>query len=293
MRKSKNFASIFPLLLAFLLGVSFLSGFFKKEVIWSYDCTPKSCYNGWNTIYHVWIGNSYGCNGPYNPTYYCSGGDTTCTGTSGTGYYVDSNCSTPAVPKGCCYGPTCTGCSCTPTCGGDYPLSSCDGPGCTSGDRCCDKKDSCGKLCGGQECKTCYVCTTPAAPATPTSVSLRVNTTDYNLSTNSVSPTIIDYRNGGTIKVFSNSTTTNYKYDVYNAYSGGTSLLDYSGTTQIQPTSGSLAYSPIGRFEARHYNFKCPDNSRNYSGTRIGYYCMERNVKPPTTPTGMNMTIDG
>jgi len=120
-----------------------------------------------------------------------------------------------------------------------------------------------------------------------------VGTTDYNLSTNSSSPTIIDYRNGGTIKVFSNSTTTNYKYDVYNAYTGGTSLLDYSGTTQIQPASGSLAYSPIGRFEARHYNLKCPDNSRNYSGTRTGYYCMERNVKPPTTPTGMNMTIDG
>jgi hypothetical protein len=61
----------------------------------------------------------------------------------------------------------------------------------------------------------------------------------------------------------------------------------------VQPASGSLAYSAIGRFEARHYNFKCPDNTRNYSGTRIGYYCMERNVKPPTTPTGMNMTIDG
>ncbi len=193
----------------------------------------------------------------------------------------------------CCVYPTCTGCSCTPTCGGDYPLGSCTGPGCSSGDRCCTNVNSCGVACGGTTCKTCYVCTTPAAPATPTSVSLRVNTTDYNLSTNSASPTIIDYRNGGTIKVFSNSTTTNYKYDVYNAYSGGTLLLDYSGTTQIQPASGSLAYSHIGRFEARHYNFKCPDNSRNYSGTRIGYYCMERNVKPPATPTGMNMTIDG
>ncbi len=122
---------------------------------------------------------------------------------------------------------------------------------------------------------TCYVCNAPTAPATPTSVYLRVGTTDYNLSTSSSSPTVIDYRNGGTIKVFSNSTTTNYKYDVYNAYTGGTSLLDYAGTTQVQPASGSLTYSSIGRFEARHYNFKCPDNSRNYSGTRTGYFCME------------------
>jgi hypothetical protein len=54
-----------------------------------------------------------------------------------------------------------------------------------------------------------------------------------------------------------------------------------------------LAYSAIGRFEAKHYNFICPENTEQYSETRIGYYCMERNVKPPTTPTGMNLTIDG
>jgi hypothetical protein len=54
-----------------------------------------------------------------------------------------------------------------------------------------------------------------------------------------------------------------------------------------------LAYSAIGRFEASHYNFICPENTEQYSETRIGYYCMERNVKPPTTPTGMNLTIDG
>jgi len=186
----------------------------------------------------------------------------------------------------------CTGCSCTPTCGGDYPLGSCAGLGCSSGDRCCTNVDSCGVACGGTTCKTCYSCTPPDPPATPTDVSLRVNTTDYSLSINSSSPTIIDYRSGGDIKVFSNS-TTNYKYDVYNAYSGGTLLMDYSGTTQIQPESESLAYSPIGRFEARHYNLKCPDDSENYSETLTGYYCMERNVKPPTTPTGMNMTIDG
>ncbi|MFA7628402.1 MAG: hypothetical protein WCY37_03270, partial [Candidatus Dojkabacteria bacterium] len=194
----------------------------------------------------------------------------------------------------CEYSSTCcVGCSCTPTCAADGFLDSCTGPGCADEVADCINKDSCGVACGGTTTKACFSCTPPAAPATPTSVSLRVNTTNYSLSTNSSSPTIIDYRTGGTIKVFSNSTTTNYKYDVYNAYSGGTSLLNYSGTTQVQPASGSLAYSPIGRFEASHYNFKCPDNSRNYSGTRIGYYCMERNVKPPTTPTGMNMTIDG
>jgi len=181
---------------------------------------------------------------------------------------------------GCCEdAPTCTGCSCTPTCGGSYPLGSCSGPGCTSGQRCCTNVDSCGVACGGQTCKTCYVCNPPVVPATPTTVSLRINTTDYTLSTSSSSPTMIDYRNGGTIKVFSNavsnSTTDYYKYNVYNAYTGGTSLLDYAGTTQIQPPSGSLTSSLTGRFEASHYNLKCPDNSRNYSGIKIGYYCLE------------------
>ena len=283
------------------LFILFLHG--ESSTVFAYTCTGSTPYCQTpggivSGVYHwVWVNEgafSWQICSTQQSSYSCSGTNQNCSG--GITTYTSSSCSVQLGFQGCC-GSTnpnpCTGCSCTPTCGGDYPLGSCTGPGCSSGDRCCTNVDSCGVACGGTTCKTCYVCTTPAAPATPTSVSLRVNTTDYNLSTNSASPTIIDYRNGGTIKVFSNSTTTNYKYDVYNAYSGGTLLLDYSGTTQIQPASGSLAYSPIGRFEARHYNFKCPDNTRNYSGTRIGYYCMERNVKPPATPTGMNMTIDG
>ena len=279
------------------LVVFFFSSYSSEILSDTYDCTENGNYcsapvggvlgpgvyvygGGW-CIYMDW-----------QTTYTCSGTDSSCTG--GIGYYKDPDCTGTYYFAGCCQStPTCTGCGCTPTCGGDYPLSSCLGPGCLSGQRCCTNVDSCDEPCGGTTCTTCYACTPPAPPATPTSVSLRVDATDYNLSTNSGSPTIIDYRNGGTIKVFSNSTTDYYKYNVYNAYTGGTSLLDYSGTTQIQPASGSLTYSPIGRFEASHYNFKCPDNSRNYSGTLAGYYCMERNVKPPTTPTGMNLTIDG
>jgi len=301
------------LALIILLSMSLFFRFLPSEVL-AYDCSGSTpyCLDGSRVtvggVYH--IGNywdpireivKYGCHPLTSWSGDCSGNDDDCSG--GIQYWTDAACSYCAFDpsatycfQGCCSGTNpnpCTGCSCSVTCAGSGYLASCTGPGCSNETASCINRDSCGVACGGTTDIACYSCIPPAPPVTPTNVSLRVNTTDYSLSTNSSSPTIIDYRNGGTIKVFSNSTTTNYKYDVYNAYTGGTSLLDYSGTTQIQPASGSLAYSPIGRFEARHYNLKCPDNSNNYSATLTGYYCMERNVKPPTTPTGMNMTIDG
>lgn len=169
--------------------------------------------------------------------------------------------------------------NCNPSCSGQYNYSSCSGLGCSSPQStCCSKVDRCGDLCTEQQCINCYSCSAPS-PNAPSSLTLRVGSQDYPLSTNSSSPTPIDYTNGGTRKVFSNTapSNTSYRYEVFNAYSGGSRILNYSGGTRIKPASGSLTYSQTGRFRARFYNNICPNNVQQYSGDRVGYYCMIEN----------------
>ncbi len=199
--------------------------------------------------------------------------------------------------------------SCTPTCslpacpsGYSTTDSGCRVTSCPSGwelyNGTCRKRnsDGCGGWCAYQTCYRNAAYT--SAPATPISTNMRIGSTNYNLSTSASTPSIMDYRNGGVIKVFTNVVPSGayYSYQVYNAYSGGSTLLNYEGTTQVQPGSGSLTYTDIGRFDGRHWYYKCHDANpatKLYSGSRTGYYCMETNVAPPSSPDNLTMTIDG
>jgi hypothetical protein len=119
-----------------------------------------------------------------------------------------------------------------------------------------------------------------------------------DLSTSSSSRTIFDYRAGGAITVSSSTTPEDetivgYRYRL-RLTPEESNLEEADDGTDI---TRSLTYSPFpttGVILAQRYNWRCPDNTViQRSASTYGYFCMERNVKPPTTPTGMNMTIDG
>ena len=282
-----------------------ISSVFALEIKQPYDCTklPATPYCGaggtvGDSKIWTWGVTQQGfsiCE-TGSKRFSCNSDDTACRG--GMKYYTIPGCpESNAKFQGCCIstgsGCTFTTCySCTPSCGSR--LSSCTGLGCaTDGTSSCTKYDNCGKNCGTKTGGACYKCTVPTVLATPTNTYLRVGSTDYDLSTNPGTPTIVDYRSGGTVKVFSNSSPVSYSYQAYNAISGGTSILNYEGDVQVQPSSGSLPFSGTGRFSARHYQKICPNNTNQYSGTRTGYYCMETNVAPPSTPNNIGMIIDG
>lgn len=140
--------------------------------------------------------------------------------------------------------------------------------------------------------------TNTSAPVAPDYAIMSTPLGSKNLSTSSSSRTIFDYRGGGSITVSSSTTPTDstivgYRYRL-RLTPDGSDLEDTGDGTNI---TRSLTYSPFpttGVILAQRYNWRCPDNTViQRSDSTYGYFCMERNVKPPTTPTGMNMTIDG
>ena len=141
------------------------------------------------------------------------------------------------------------------------------------------------------------------APSTPTTLVVRLGTTDYNITdTTSTNPSIIDYDMVSARKIFSNAVPSGayYSYKLFNAYSGGSTTLSYEGTTQVQPSSGNFTPSAgPARFEAQHFYYKCFNqnpNTKLYSGTKTGYFCLETNIidisQPSYKPSSLTFRLN-
>jgi len=198
--------------------------------------------------------------------------------------------------------PCCSGCSCSlPACKDTtYPLDGCVGPGCSSTTFTCTEVDSCGKSCGGTKSKTCHKCVVPQKPSTPTSLTIKIGNEGHNItSTTASNPLITNYNMTSSRKVFSNAAPSgvNYSYEIYNAYTGGSKVSTYDNVAAAeQPASGS--FSPAAgpaRVEARFLKRKCPDDSKHYSGTKTGYFCLETNLTDVTQqaykPSSIHISI--
>ena len=198
--------------------------------------------------------------------------------------------------------PCCSGCSCSlPACKDTtYPLDGCVGPGCSSTTFTCTEVDSCGKSCGGTKSKTCHKCVVPQKPSTPTSLTIKIGNEGHNItSTTASNPLITNYNMTSSRKVFSNAAPSgvNYSYEIYNAYTGGSKVSTYDNVAAAeQPASGS--FSPAAgpaRVEARFLKRKCPDDSKHYSGTKTGYFCLETNIidiSQPSYPSSLTFRLN-
>ena len=199
--------------------------------------------------------------------------------------------------------PCCSGCSCSlPACKDTtYPLDGCVGPGCSSTTFTCTEVDSCGKSCGGTKSKTCHKCVVPQKPSTPTSLTIKIGNEGHNItSTTASNPLITNYNMTSSRKVFSNAAPSgvNYSYEIYNAYTGGSKVSTYDNVAAAeQPASGS--FSPAAgpaRVEARFLKRKCPDDSKHYSGTKTGYFCLETNIidisQPSYKPSSLTFRLN-
>ncbi len=197
---------------------------------------------------------------------------------------------------GWCTCEVCTGCGCTPpSCPVQYSTTD---TGCGIGTTTsCTNVDSCGNACGGTTTRSCWnqpVYT--GAPSTPSTTYIKVGTTEYTLSTSSGSPTKINFSAGGAVTTYTTTAPSNggYWYKAYNAYSSGTEILSYDGTTKER----SLTPSSTGRIEAKHWVNRCSSYSgdKYYSSTRTGYYCdssCNGSCTPNTCPAGQTTTVTG
>lgn len=161
--------------------------------------------------------------------------------------------------------------------------------------------DGCGGYFGYRYCYRDSEYST--APSTPTTLTVRLGTTDYNITgTTSTNPSIIDYDMVSARKIFSNAVPSGayYSYKLFNAYSGGSTTLSYEGTTQVQPSSGNFTPSAgPARFEAQHFYYKCFNqnpNTKLYSGTKTGFFCLEANIidisQPSYKPSSLTFRLN-
>lgn len=161
--------------------------------------------------------------------------------------------------------------------------------------------DGCGGYFGYRYCYRDSEYST--APSTPTTLTVRLGTTDYNITgTTSTNPSIIDYDMVSARKIFSNAVPSGayYSYKLFNAYSGGSTTLSYEGTTQVQPSSGDFTPSAgPARFEAQHFYYKCFNqnpNTKLYSGTKTGFFCLEANIidisQPSYKPSSLTFRLN-
>jgi len=314
-----------------LLFVLVLYGLVPRSEVAAYNCITQTptmyCMapvgGVVSGVYMMYFDDGFWkCGVVTNHSYDCSGTDTSCSGgrTYYTNAYCDycSYCNCGSCFAGCCSTdpaykdgpPPCTPSCSLPACPPGYSTTnqSCSTASCPStwervlksGDTVysCRKRnsDGCDGWCNYQYCYR--NATNTSAPAAPANAIMSTPLETKNLSTSASSRTIFDYRAGGAITVSSSttptdSTTVGYRYRL-RLTPEGSDLEDTGDGTNI---TRSLTYSPFpttGVILAQRYNWRCPDNTViQRSDSTYGYFCMERNVKPPTTPTGMNMTIDG
>lgn len=304
--------------------------------LWGLGLKTRDVYG-----YYTCAGGSSAC--------YCSSGTSSCPCPDGTCYIhctkktcsdcIKRDCSQSGCPiigtctcttsidstypngshVSCCTQITCT---CNPSCP-EGTSATVTGSLCSAGNASCSQSNECssctktGSACYYPETNTTFI-QSNGSTAGPTSVSMIVEGTTYNLSTDPNNPTKIKLpcttnvsvtaptfvapttSRGGGYYFTANNYGVNDEWKTWVSCSGtvGEDFCKDTGTnntTTFTPTTQSipivLKEGAKGKISAQYYTINKCDDNKKYSIAREGYYEVETNI-PVSAPTSTNITID-